>query len=60
MEEKTKEEFPVDFFMALSGSVDAVNGYAVLGLSSQRFFMEKYHEAQTEEDKKKIIEELKK
>ncbi len=60
MSEETKEDFPVDLFLALAGSASATNGYAVLGLAGQQFFIEKYKEAQTAEDKEKLLEELKK
>lgn len=60
MSEETKEEFPVDLFLRLAGSAAATNGYAVLGLTGQQFFIEKYREAQSQEDKEKLLEELKK
>lgn len=60
MSDEIKDDVPVDFFMALASSADAVNGYAVLGLTGQQFMLEKYRESQTEGDKEKLLEELKK
>ena len=55
-----EEKVPVDMFMMLAEDAKAVNIYAGLSGAGQQLLLENFAKADSEEKKKRIIEELKK
>ena len=59
MKESSEEkQVPADMFMMLAENAKAVNIYAGMEFTGQQFLLERFAEADSENDKRKLIEDL--
>ena len=59
LKEKNEEnKVPVDMFMMLAENAKAVNLYAGMEFAGQQLLMERFAKADSEKDKRKLIDDL--
>lgn len=58
MKSKKEKKVPVKMFMMLAENAKCVNTYASLSNSGQQTMLDRFMEADTHEEEKKIIEEM--
>lgn len=56
--EKNADNVPAGMFMMLAEDAKTVNTYASLGPSGQQIFLEKFVRAGSQEEERRLIEEL--
>ena len=60
MTENNDNKVPVEMFMRLAENAKYVNTYASLGFSAQQNLLEKFIQAKSGEEEKKLLEEMRK